>query len=369
MIRCFLFCLSLFLLVNVNAQQVSLECGTVGKASWVNVLQQKAKAKNYLKDHKSSQLDLIPFQIHLVVKSDGTSGLSVQQIRAEMDSVNSFYANANMFFYECQSPDIIYDDSLYDFEYNNEESILLSQHYTNNIINLYFANTTRINGTLVCGYSRFPPSQDYAVIETACATNGSTLAHEIGHYFGLFHTHGDISQGELVDGSNCAFDGDLICDTPADPTLGSANVNTSCMYTGTSVDANFMLYTPDVSNIMSYSRKYCRHKFSPEQYNVIYNTMQVERGYLSCPSVTGMESYSKSNYKLYPNPGTEVLSIQMEDRDSVEIKIFNVVGGCIFKNTFSTELNIDAMNFTPGIYFYLLTTKNHSYSGKWIKSE
>jgi hypothetical protein len=369
MIRYFIFCLLVFLLTQANAQEMPLECGTMSNNSWVDILQKKVKARNYLNDHRTSQLDLIPFQIHLVVKSDGTSGLTVQQVRNEIDSVNSFYANANMFFYECQSPEIIYDDSLYDFEYNNEESILLSQHYTNDIINLYFANTTRINGTLVCGYSRFPPSQDYAVIETACATNGSTLAHELGHYFGLFHTHGDISQGELVDGSNCAFDGDMICDTPADPTLGSSNVNSSCVYTGTSVDANFIPYTPDVSNIMSYSRKHCRNKFSPDQYNVIYNTMQVERGYLFCPSVTGTESYSRSNYKLYPNPGTSRLSIEMEDAYAVEVKIFNLLGACVFMNTFSNKLDIDAMNFMPGIYFYLLTTKNHSYSGKWMKSE
>ena len=68
-----------------------------------------------------------------------------------------------------------------------------------------------------------------------CANNGSTLPHEVGHFYGLPHTH---DQGnELVNGSNCATAGDNFCDTPADPNL-SGVVNSSCVYTGTATDAN-----------------------------------------------------------------------------------------------------------------------------------
>ena len=230
MLKFFIFSLFLFWTYSsIGQTATTVECATVAKSSWVNKLQ--SINTNRSTAQKTQQLVTIPVQIHLIVKANGTSNLTVQQIRNELDSVNYFYSNANMMFFECLAPEIIYDDSLYNYEYDTEESILLSQHYTNDVINIYFANTASVNGTQVCGYSQFPPSVDYAVMAASCATNGSTLAHELGHYFGLFHTHGDISQGELVDGSNCSSDGDLICDTPADPILSSSNVNSSCIYT------------------------------------------------------------------------------------------------------------------------------------------
>ena len=46
--------------------------------------------------------------------------------------------------------------------------------------------------------------------------------HEMGHFFGLLHTHGysnTVKTDEFVDGSNCNEAGDYFCDTPADPRL------------------------------------------------------------------------------------------------------------------------------------------------------
>lgn len=354
----------------LTAQVVPLECATPVKAAWRNTLQQKVSKLNDMPKNRPAQFTAIPVQFHLIVKANSTSSLTIQQIRHEMDSVNAFYANADMSFYECSAPEIIYDDSLYNYEYMDEEVILLSQHYTNDVINIYFANTVAVGGTNVCGYSQFPPSMDYAVIAAACATNGSTLAHEFGHYFGLFHTHGDISQGELVDGSNCAFDGDLICDTPADPTLSSANVNISCMYIGTDVDANLMPYAPDVSNIMSYSRKHCRTSFTAEQYAVMYNTMQSERSNLYCPVVTGVMSYAQADLHLYPNPGTNKLMVNLGKTNGlVEVNLYNTIGECVYTSHFTNnEFEIATGQFPSGIYFYNITTENFSYTGKWVKS-
>ena len=80
----------------------------------------------------------------------------------------------------------------------------------------------------------------------ATSDNHSTLAHEIGHYFNLFHTHqgsadpdenGVISGNstEYVDGTECSTRGDGLCDTSADPNLSDL-VGDSCEYTGEYVD-------------------------------------------------------------------------------------------------------------------------------------
>lgn len=346
-----------------------IECATSPKIDWANKFQTINKHK--ANSHKPSVLVPIPIQIHLIVKANGTTNLTLQQIRNELDSVNHFYSNSNMFFYECSAPEIIYDDSLYNYEYDTEENILLSQHYTNDVINIYFANTVSVSGVLVCGYSQFPPSLDYALIGSSCATNGSTLAHEIGHYFGLFHTHGDISQGELVDGSNCASDGDLICDTPADPILSYSNVNTSCVYFGSTVDANFMAYQPDVTNVMSYSRKYCRNTFSLEQYYMINYVMQTERSNLYCSSVTSVIDNVKNKIKVSPNPGTNLINLTIADHtNDVEFQLYNTLGECVYSHTFfGNTFQVSTSELSLGVYFYSAKSNTFNVSGKWIKSE
>ena len=100
--------------------------------------------------------------------------------------------------------------------------------------------------------------------------------HEIGHFFGLNHTHGPSNTElteELVDGSNCNVTGDNICDTNADPQLSNSVVDSSCDYTGNLSDANNEVFVPNPLNVMSYSRKICRTVFSDQQYarmNAIY---------------------------------------------------------------------------------------------------
>jgi len=103
---------------------------------------------------------------------------------------------------------------------------------------------------------------------------GGTMAHEMGHFFGLQHTFEVTQVGELVDGSNCATSGDSLCDTPADPfVFGSSPekyVNDDCEFDAESKDANGQYYDPDVKNIMSYYPCACR--FSYQQYEKMART-------------------------------------------------------------------------------------------------
>lgn len=348
-----------------HAQVIQQECATALNATWQNKLKQKAQYLPLLLG--KSQIIPVPYQIHLVKKSNGTGVLTLQDIYKEIDSVNYFYANANMFFYECAPPDIIMDDSLYDYEYTFDEPIILSQYYTPNVLNMYFPNTAALGGTAICGYSKYPPSEDLVVISASCAKNGSTLAHEIGHYFGLMHTHEVFGIGELVDGSNCSSDGDFICDTPADPTLSSSNVSTACAYTGTSVDANGMPYMPDVRNIMSYSRKVCRDFFSPMQYAVINSTQLNERSYLYCNSPLSVSERNDALFRIYPNPVQTELNFEFTDESANTVSLYNMIGDLVFKKDCGKAMRIDTRELPAGIYTYHLQTKGQYITGKWIK--
>jgi hypothetical protein len=98
------------------------------------------------------------------------------------------------------------------------------------------------------------------------------LPHEMGHCFGLFHTHETSLGVENVNGSNGTTAGDKISDTPADPNLFGRMGIGNCEYTGTTLQ-NGLPFTPDVHNIMSNTNYACQDRFSPLQVNAMYNTI------------------------------------------------------------------------------------------------
>lgn len=355
----------LALAFSLRGQNYLQECATEGSQYWSTALRQKMATMPAIS--AKAVPEQVPYRIHLFKKSDNTSVLTLQDIYKEIDTVNAFYANANMFFYECEPPEIILDDSLYDFQ-SSEESILINQHYSPDVLNLYFPNTVKSGTTPVCGYSRYPPSVDLAIIAAGCAKNGSTLPHEIGHYFGLMHTHESFAGAELVDGSNCSVAGDFICDTPADPTLDYSNVSLSCIYTGTVTDGNGMPYQPDVTNVMSYSRKECRMYFSPMQYAALNSTFQTDRSYLYCSYGVGLREFSQQKPLVFPNPGSDKLGLRLPSASSRAMLVLtDILGHVILTASVNGSEQIDTQALLPGIYFYELSLPDGKHKGKWIK--
>ncbi|MEM6816678.1 MAG: PKD domain-containing protein, partial [Bacteroidota bacterium] len=151
-------------------------------------------------------------------------------------------------------------------------------------INVYISQSLSSDGNALCGYTRFPPSADRVFLAVPCADNEfGTFAHELGHYFTLFHTHGKTNNGttdELVERVDCEILGDDICDTPADPNL-TGLVSSDCFYTGNLRDGNGALFQPNPRNIMSYAPNSCRNFFSPGQYERIRNGFENGRSYLN----------------------------------------------------------------------------------------
>lgn len=293
----YLIFISLFISTMLGAQS-SQECGTTptkAQVEYLNKTQKQRSAFSY-RAYKSNAVIQIPVVNHIVTQSNGSGGLELQQLADAMDSLNNFYAQANIQFVECDTVRFINNSNWYHF-YDIDEAALRSANDVQNAINIYYFETLNIvtdNGGSfeVCGYTSFPPGPDRVMMANRCAVNGMTLIHEIGHYFSLFHTHGDSNCGsltdELVDGSNCEDAGDRLCDTPADPNLlgGSrceiARVNYStCEYIGIVTDANGEPYTPQVSNIMSYGGV-CRSEFTQGQFDRVVFSILNDRNYLAC---------------------------------------------------------------------------------------
>lgn len=120
-------------------------------------------------------------------------------------------------------------------------------------------------------------------------SNITTMGHEVGHVFGLYHTFETLYGAESVARSgnckDCENEGDYLCDTPADPDDTNAylesNTDASCMYTGTKLDDCAFLYTPAVNNIMAYGRRECRNTFTAGQGNRMRYFIATDSGLLN----------------------------------------------------------------------------------------
>ena len=249
--------------------------------------------RNFDQVLQSRSANYLPIKAHIVRKSDQSGGYTKAELDVALAEVNAFYINANMQFFICGDINYIDSDELYDF-YMNEEAALAAEGYAPGVINVFFVPVVREGSNYYCGYAKFPTAgtrKDLIVMDNGCANNGSTLAHELGHYFSVMHTHqtrwenvpgtGWVNRKELVDGSNCETEGDHICDTPADPNLSGKTSN--CEYTGTGTDPNGATYEPDTYNVMSYSDKPCRQFFTEQQYARIAYSLKTQRNYLNCP--------------------------------------------------------------------------------------
>jgi len=227
-----------------------------------------------------------PLTIHIIRDNNGNTNLNLNNLLSEIDLMNDYYLPAGIQFFICQEINYIDNSNYYFFNQGLEETEIGNAYDIPNTINIYFAsNVTSSNGSSLCGYAYYPGGPLRIIMSNSCATNGSTLTHEMGHFFGLLHTHGTSNTknatNELADGSNGATEGDRVQDTPSDPQL-TGEVNFNCIYTNNYLDNNGQPHNPDPHNIMSYSRKECRDFISIGQLTVVNLVANSSRSTLIC---------------------------------------------------------------------------------------
>ena len=226
----------------------------------------------------------IPIRIHRVTRDDGTGGISMGDVNEGVANLNYYYSEANIEYY-IAAVNIITSSDLYDFN-SAEQADMISTHSINDAVNVYFVNEITTNNGGACGYAYYPSNNTITLtilMNNQCmsAPNG-TFVHELGHFFDLAHTHDKTTNGNtdpLAENvpragvnANCDINGDMLCDTQADPN-GSNDSDCNFVNDGNSTtDINGVTYAPDIDNIMSYYSDDCGGNFfTPDQYTRIKN--------------------------------------------------------------------------------------------------
>ena len=215
----------------------------------------------------------LPMTIHLVHRSNGTGGLTLGELGVAMRNLNLMCQQVGIQFFIYGEIDHIYDDMHFNVgKVQSKRDALRKVNVVPNTINVYF---TDMDG--FCGVSSFTADAVQGVLlDVNClgpVANPSIFAHEIGHYFDLYHTHDTGFGIECPNGSNCSTAGDRLCDTPADPNLMNEDrrqfrVDANCVYddsAATPENCDLTPYKPPTRNLMSYSRSSCISEFTPQQ--------------------------------------------------------------------------------------------------------
>ncbi|MEE9443764.1 MAG: M43 family zinc metalloprotease [candidate division Zixibacteria bacterium] len=324
------FGLFFILIAAFNIQAQDSDCGTVINPEQVEQALRIEREMQFASKTLSTTTHIeIPIAYHIVRRSDGTGGFSLTDLTASTDSANVLFAPLNVSIYQ-YSLDYI-DDDVFFFDGHRYDE-LRSVNVVPEAVNIYYLPDE--SDFPYCGLSSFSFSGTQGIImSNNCAGEliiNSTLVHEIGHYFNLYHTHETAFGDECPDGSNCIEAGDLICDTPADPTL-SGLVDATCTYTGTDTSpasCGSETYNPQVENIMSYSRKSCRD---------FHSDMQIEKFRTTLLTLRSELAFSIDGFIVLPGVIETLPTLAGQTSDTV-IKIIN-----------SSETPFDVISFSTSI--------------------
>jgi len=169
----------------------------------------------------------------------------------------------------------------------------------------------------------------------------STFIHEVGHWLGLNHTHAynsfpclkePVSRGVFssvctfgAEVRHCDIRGDGLCDTPADPNIGDHDndVRENCNWITNLKDDRGDYFAPDTRNYMSYGRSECLSYFSTQQRQVMLLGINLQRDRLD----NDFTLTTNNDFDTF-EPDNNAPSASLIRFNETQIRSFSNIGSC-----------------------------------------
>ena len=366
-------------------------CRTPSRTNWTNMQQlinlNIANSSGFI--NQSDMHALVKIYVHVIRRTDGTGGQTLSSTREAIDILKADFCPVKIFFDWDGEIDFI-DNTTF---FNSPSASIFNENNHDDGIDIYLFDDNAPAGGLANGVgisSEYYVSGSYWNYPYNSLITSHIISHEMGHVLSLWHTHhgtyyegGDPSQcPELVDGTNSFVCGDYISDTPADPNI-QFNVNQNCEWTNSGVDANGDYYTPDTSNIMSYSSPDCMSYFSNDQGHWMLNALNsipflqnlskigygaVDINSVDCGNNSSFSVNSNKKVIVFPNPTDNIITLTFNNTSEImEVSIKDKFGKLIYRdfcNKKTTTINTET--FQSGIYFMEIKDTDNTYIKKII---
>jgi len=263
----FLFSISLKSQVQEDRDYCRLDCDPEMHLENVEMVYKDIKNDSIIKALEGFQTKRFPLRF-VYIKSD--SFAIDNEVKNNLNKVvfklNNSYAPVG-FVFNVEEIEIVYSEiKLEDLSQNIEElyNRFSDVYDKRDMITVYildhkfeFCTVTdqRLSCSRIGGFSYILSSRtNNIVMSNYDIMDQKIVAHEFGHFFGLYHTFEDRMFGrDTPNESDCYATGDRLCDTPSDPgSLFEIYVNYStCEMVGFK-DYNGYEYKPMLENYMSY---------------------------------------------------------------------------------------------------------------------
>ena len=285
--------ISLFFTIHIQAQVVETKNWCTSKCDMVgdelentnSIFETLLKDSSQINRHQGAVLEF-PLRIGLIQSGDSLSlDANLHLINQAVDGLNKSFKDVGFSFFVAQTDIIKSPLRIEELSENGYEPYdQFSDTYDiKDMISIYvfdYANDfcTITESSISCGrtggFSYILSNRtNNIVLSQFDLKDPKVVAHEMGHFFGLYHTFEEQQFGKDTFGlDDCQLVGDRICDTPPDPgPIFEIYINYStCEMYGLDSGHN-QEYKPLINNIMSYYKPcYMKeYSFTPIQRKVI----------------------------------------------------------------------------------------------------